>query len=122
MRRRILEEVIGRIFKSLEGFPFSIHNEKLVQKEMSDVFNSYNIEHKREVILKPNGIIDFMVGDIGIEVKVKGGVESIYKQCKRYCDDDRVKVLVLVTARCMGFPKELNGKPCYYFHLSKDLI
>lgn len=117
-----MEEVIKEIFKSLDGFPFSIHNEKLVQKEMSDIFNSHNIKHDREVMLKPHGTIDFMIGEIGLEVKVKGGVEAIFKQCKRYCEHEKVKCLVLVTARCMGFPKEINGKPCYYFHLSKALL
>ena len=115
-------EEVKKIFESLSGFPFSIHNEKLVQKEMSDVFTEYNLDHEREVMLKPYGTIDFMMGDIGVEVKVKGSVEAIFKQCKRYCEHDRVKSLILVTARCMGFPEEINGKPCYYFHLSKALL
>lgn len=117
-----MENKIKEIFSCLEGFPFSVHDEKRVQAEMEELFLEAKINHSREHQLKPNGIIDFMFDGIGVEVKVKGSVEAIYKQCVRYCEHDDVKALVLVTARSMGFPEEINGKPCYYFSLSRALL
>ena len=122
-----MERTVERVFKALQGFPFSAHNEKTVQLEMSTCFDgAKSLIYEREVRLGTSGIIDFVVNGaekrIGIEVKVKGGAEAIYRQCVRYCKSGKIDALVLVTAKSMGFPKEIEGIPCYYFSLSRNLL
>ena len=99
---------------------FSLHNEKALQREMED----YLIktlpagEVRREHILDPGSIIDFLIAPgIGIEVKTKGAKRDILKQCTKYCTFEEVKALILVTNLAMGFPDQLNGKDCYVLKL-----
>ena len=73
----------------------------------------------REERLDKDNIIDFLIDDIGIEVKIKGGKREIFRQCTRYCEFERVKTLILVTNISMGFPPTINGKDCYLFKLGQ---
>lgn len=72
------------------------------------------IPHEREVILAGAGRIDFLVGDVGIEAKIKGGISAITRQLARYAQHDRIGALVVVTAKeqhRLQIPGELGGKP-----------
>ena len=73
----------------------------------------------REHHLDKENIPDFFIDGVAIEVKIKGNAKSIYKQCERYCKFEEVTSLILVTNRSMGFPKDINGKPCYFVNLGK---
>lgn len=73
----------------------------------------------REYRIAKDIIPDFFQDGIAMEVKIKGSARSIYAQCKRYCAHERVRALILVTSRNMGFPAMINGKPCYYINLSE---
>lgn len=46
--------------------------EKDVQAAIASAFDGAGITYRREVHLIPGDIIDFMAGDVGIEVKIKG--------------------------------------------------
>ena len=81
-----------------------------------------NIEHEREVRLAPGDIVDFMIGGVAIEVKIGGRKRSIYDQCERYCEHERVEALVLATSVAMGFPPEIKGKPCYVASLGRGWL
>lgn len=122
-------DFINEVLKSMEGFPFSVHNEKKVQEEIAQCFDEDGIKYEREVRLDKGSIIDFVIpmGEkkVGLEVKIKSGTsaENIFKQCKRYCElNEGIDYLILATSFSMGFPEEINGKPCYYFSLSKGLL
>jgi hypothetical protein len=80
------------------------------------------IEHTREARLDGKNRIDFKVGGIGIEVKIKGNAKAIYKQCARYCALPEIEALILVTGRSMGFPETINNKPCYVVRLGKGWL
>lgn len=113
---------VKRLFSEIQGFPFNVEDEKRVQEQMSDLLSPF-FKISKEHRLSNSDIIDFLLDDtIGVEVKVKGSVEQIFKQCERYCEHDTIKAFVLVTARSMGFPKEINGVPCYYYSLSRNLL
>lgn len=91
------------------------NSEKELHRAMIQVFDAKGIEFEYEVRLGDHGIIDFLLPEIalGIEVKIKGGVKDIYKQCKRYCASGKISVLILYTAKAMDLPSEIEGIPCH---------
>ncbi len=110
----------GGIIRFLSQFRLDVQDEKHLQQQIADAFFSGKYEFEREHRLDENNIIDFMMpAQIGIEVKIKGSRRQIYKQCERYCHFDHVSELILITNRSMGFPKEINGKPCYVMAVGK---
>lgn len=111
----MLEDFITLMRRS----PFVLKDEKSVQEGIETLLNSHGFDFKREVRLSNKDIVDFMLAyGIAVEVKLGGRPMSIFKQCERYCAHDQVKALVLMTAKTMGFPPEIKGKPCYYVSLS----
>ena len=53
-----MEDRIKKIFDCLEGFPFSVHDEKKVQLEMEELFQEGGVSFSREHSLKPLGTIE----------------------------------------------------------------
>lgn len=102
----------------LKGKRFNLQNEKETQKQIGEILSPI-LHIAPEYRLDANNIIDFMVGQVGVEVKIKGNKMAIYKQCERYCKFESVKALILVTSKAMGFPEQINGKPCYVLNISK---
>lgn len=100
---------IKQIVEIFESYTFSTHDEKYLQAEISQAFDLENISHKREVSIK-GGIIDFMIGDIGLEIKIKGQPMSIFRQLERYAQDDSVNTLILANVKTMTLPDTINGK------------
>lgn len=92
-------------------------NEKKTQNQIFEEIKYFGFV--REYKLDAHNIPDFFYDGIAIEVKIKGSKMAIYKQCERYCRFDQVKALILCTNKSMGFPEEINGKPCYYINLGK---
>lgn len=112
----------SEILKLLEGFRFSLQDEKRLQEEIDIIFHQKLPldQIDREHRLDNKNIPDFLLfGNIAVEVKIKGSKKEIYKQCVRYCEFDRVQELILITNIAMGFPEQINNKNCYFFNLSK---
>ncbi len=101
---------------------FPLTDEKILQARIAECLGKENIEHEREVRLAPGDIVDFMIGGVAIEVKIGGRKRSIYDQCERYCEHERVEALVLATSVAMGFPPEIKGKPCYVASLGRGWL
>lgn len=99
---------------------FSLSNEKELQKDIADVLMSLGVEFQREFRLSSEDIVDFMFKEGFVaEIKIKASKRSIYRQCKRYCSHEAVTGLVLVTATALGFPEEIDGKPCWIASLGR---
>lgn len=117
------QKTIEKVLRLVEGTPFLLSNEKEVQAELSRIFTENEIPHKREVVLGPGDIVDFMLeGGIAIEVKIKVPKRSAYRQCKRYCEHESVNALILASATATGFPEEINGKPCWVASLGRGWL
>lgn len=117
-----MEEDIRCIFECIQRRRLNLNTEALLQEGLEEAFKADGIIYTREVRLSSYDRPDFMCGDIAIEAKVKGSAKSIYKQCERYCQHDRVRALILVTNRSMGFPRDINGKPCYLINLGRSWL
>lgn len=109
----------SQVLLSLKSKRFTLENEKTLQREIFEILAPIHPDIIKEFVIDSKSDIDFFIDGIGIEVKIKGGKMSIYKQCERYCKDDKITSLILVTNRSMGFPKKINGKDCYYLNLGK---
>ena len=74
---------------------------------------------RREVRLSVGERIDFLVYDVGIEVKIDGSVAALMRQAARYLRCDEVRSLVVVTtlARHRALPADMFGKAVYVAHL-----
>lgn len=114
-----MEEKIQNICKAISTARLPLHNEKELQAELEKLFTQKGIQFNREHRLDTKNIPDFFIDGIAIEVKIKGSIKAIYKQCERYCTYTDVQSLILVTNRSMGFPEEINGKSCYVINLGK---
>lgn len=70
---------------------------------------------EREARLEDDlGIIDFLVGCVGVEVKRRSGSpRSILRQLERYSRSTSIDVLVLASNKAMALPAALNGVPLY---------
>lgn len=85
--------------------------EKAVQAAIGDALTRAGIAHRREVRLSAADVIDFMVGGLGVEVKIKGARRAILRQLERYAAHEEVAALALVSSVAMGLPAAINGKP-----------
>jgi hypothetical protein len=110
---------LNTVYKILSSARFPLNNEKELQAAIEIRLKDNYANFNREYRFDQNNIVDFFVNGIAIEVKISGNAKAIYKQCERYCQFDKVKSLILVTNRSMGFPKTLNGKACYVLNLGK---
>lgn len=98
---------------------FRIDNEKLLQAQMATVLEASGVTFSAEHVLSPGNRIDFLIGDVGIEAKIKGQRRAILRQCERYASHDAIGALIVITNAAMGLPPEINGKPIHVFNLGK---
>lgn len=110
--------MIEEIFNCLTRYRFSLSDEKRTQEQIETVLKSAAIPYLREHRLSDGDIVDFMCGDIAVEIKVQGSRMKIFRQIERYAANDSVSGLILVTNVATGFPREVNGKPVYVLNLA----
>jgi len=110
--------MIPSTIKIIRSLRLNLSNEKITQSQVYEAVKQ--LGYTREYILPDKrSIPDLFAEGIAIEIKIKGSKMQIYRQCERYCAFDEVKALILCTNKSMGFPAEINGKPCYYINIGK---
>jgi hypothetical protein len=95
-------------------------DEKNMQSGIEIAFRDAGIEFEREAKLSL-GVIDFLVGTIGVECKLGGAKARVMEQLLRYACDPKISDLLLVTNiashRCLhGI--EMQGKPVSVYWIS----
>lgn len=86
--------------------------ESEMQSTIETVLKSRSIPHSREHIFDGGDRIDFLVGTVGVECKVKGTAFSVAAQLERYTLEPGVECLILVTSVRRHFAIEgLSSKP-----------
>lgn len=90
-----------------------------MQAAIAEELDHAGLDYGREHRLSDRDVIDFRIGDVGVEVKIKGSKRSIYHQMERYAEHEVLRELILVSNVPMGFPPSLNGKPVYFLNLAK---
>lgn len=104
-------EAVRTVRHALQRTRVPLHDEKATQAAIADALTSAGVAHEREVRLSDADIVDFMVGPVAIEVKIKGPRMDMFRQLERYAKHDQVRALVLATAKSIRLPDQINGKP-----------
>lgn len=70
---------------------------------------------RREFRLSDSDVIDFLVDDVGVEVKVDGSCPALLRQLHRYAQSDAIGSLVVAThlSRLAQMPATIGGKPVF---------
>jgi len=80
------------------GRRYRYRDEATLHEALSAVLDEAKVTHEHEVRIT-GGRIDFVVGRVGIEVKVKGSVEVLRRQLEGYSADRDINELLVVTTR-----------------------
>lgn len=79
----------------------------------ASAFAEAGIPFLHEERLAPRCRIDFLVGNVGIEIK-KGKPEHarLLRQLERYAQSPRIGALIVLVERAADIPSEIHNKPC----------
>ena len=103
---------------------FTFADEDQLHQALAKLMTQEHIEFASEVRLTPHDRIDFMVGRVGIEVKVGHPLSSVLRQLHRYAQCPEVDELLLVTTRAphAATPETINGKPVKFAFLGWGML
>jgi hypothetical protein len=98
----------------LERLPLSVSSrtEAAMQDALEVELKKTGMGFEREVKLSKTDRIDFLIGNVGVEMKVKGSFVSVVRQLQRYARSSRISELVLFTSRpkLTLMPESIGGK------------
>lgn len=104
-----------RLADDVLAWEYRWRNERDLQDGLEVVLREARWQPKlrREVRLNHADRIDFVIGDLGVEVKVDGSLATVTRQLHRYAQVEELAGVLLVTTRAahLAVPRELNGKP-----------
>lgn len=91
-------------------FPVSV--ERAMQDAVESALRAEKLAFRREVTRGADRI-DFVVGSVGVELKVKGSAAEVERQLHRYSAWEDLTELLLVTTRGhhLAVPAAIGGKP-----------
>jgi hypothetical protein len=90
--------LVDDVVAALSNRRYRYSSEVVLHAGLAEALTEAGIDHQREVQVA-GGRIDFLIGSLGIEVKIKGTVEALGRQLRRYAADPRIDALLVVTSR-----------------------
>lgn len=103
---------LADIVRALSGKGIVTQHESEFQDKVARLLAEASVSFEPEVRLSPQDRIDFLVGRVGVELKVQGTFAAVLRQLHRYAQSDRIDHLVLVSTvrklACM--PPDVGGK------------
>jgi hypothetical protein len=104
---------VADVVAALAARSFRFADEAQLQTAIAEALDADGIAFEREARLDGKNRIDFLIGRVGLEVKVAGSLSNITEQLMRYAARDEIDALVLVTSRLQHdrMPLKLRGKP-----------
>lgn len=113
----------AHLLEALSAYRIHALDERFCQEAIEKALIEQGVDFEREARLSPRDRIDFLVGSIGIEVKVKGTRSEIIRQLGRYARSERVQEIVLAsTVRRVLYqvPSEVLAVPVHGHLLQGD--
>jgi hypothetical protein len=101
------------VLAALEGNGVCCGTEAELSAAVASLLSRAGIEFEAEVRIDARSRLDFLVGRVAIELKIRGGLSALIRQLDRYAQSDRIDAIAVVTTsrRLGGVPSELRGKP-----------
>lgn len=93
------DELTRLIAELIHHAKFTYRNEVDLHRGLNALFVMAGLRVTPEAVLAAGERIDFIIGPIGIEVKIKGSTPQVLAQLQRYADTGKVRKLILVTSR-----------------------
>ncbi len=90
-----------------------------LQAAVGMAFKLARVPHEQQVRISPHDRLDFLAGDVAVELKVDGSAAALLRQLDRYAAHERVGAIVVVStrARHLEMPAALRGKPVHLVSL-----
>lgn len=108
-----------RLSRLIGSARLDLSTEGAVQRGLARLFEEEGVSFEAEVVLAPSDRIDFLIGRVGVEVKIGHPRRAILRQLERYARSDRVDAILLVSSA--PFPSAgfaLNRKRVQVVNLS----
>lgn len=105
--------------RALRTHRFRFGGERELQAGIDQVLRNLGLDVVREAALGEAGTIDFLIGSLGVEIKVRGSRADVTRQVHRYLQHASIAGLLLVTTRAelARLPTAISGKPVFTHHL-----
>ena len=116
------EQELKRLINILEQIKVGfLPQETQIHSIIAESLVNNGIEFQHEYRLSSDSRIDFLFGNIGIEVK-KSTVKDkdLLKQLKKYSESDKVSKIILVTTKSVNIPSFINNKQIYIVNLYRN--
>lgn len=108
-----------RLIRLIGSARVDLSTELAAQNGLARLFEAEKLAYEAEVILSAADRIDFLIGRVGVEVKIGQPRRQILRQLERYAGSDRLDELLLVSSA--PFPAggfRAHGKPVFVVSLS----
>lgn len=116
------EHELNRLINILEQIKVGfLPQETQIHSIIAESLVKNGIEFQHEYRLSSDSRIDFLSGNIGIEVK-KSTVKdkNLLKQLKKYSESDKISKIILVTTKSVNIPSDINNKQIYIVNLYRN--
>lgn len=116
------EQELKRLINILEQIKVGfLPQETQIHSIIAESLVNNGIEFQHEYRLSSDSRIDFLSGNIGIEVK-KSTVKDkdLLKQLKKYSESDKISKIILVTTKSVNIPSFINNKQIYIVNLYRN--
>lgn len=91
--------------------PYALY-ENDIHGFVEDCLKKSGLQYKHEARIGVGCRIDYLVGDVGIEIKKgKPAHAALVRQLRRYAACDGVRSIIVLTQRSVSLPSEVCGKP-----------
>jgi hypothetical protein len=108
-----------RLIGLISSARVDLSTEFAAQTGLVRLFEAERVRYEAEVVLSAADRIDFLIGRVGVEVKIGQPRRQILRQLERYAGSDRLDELLLVSSA--PFPAggfRAHGKPVFVVSLS----
>lgn len=86
---------------------------------IAQALEQHGLSFQHEAGIAPYCRIDFLCGDVGIEVKRgRPYAKTLLQQVRRYLESDQVRSIIVVVGRAANLPAMVLGKPVYIVSLN----
>ena len=116
----------SKLEKLLSQIRTAPDNEVLLQDRIAQILAKDGIVFDRECSTA-TGPVDFVIGDVALEIKTAGSPTAIARQLIRYLNDDRFGSLILITTRPIALPvteveTDQGTKPIHVIDLWRNFL